>query len=645
MASTTGKVHHAAEIEHVLEGRQSHRDAAVVNSWIRCVSEYRMDPTQKMRAHIVSPSRLREHRERSERLIHIARNGLSELFRQVAGHDYVLLLADNKGVTVDYFGDTRFEGELRNAGLYLGSEWSESRAGTCGVGSCIVTGEPMTIHQSDHFDETHTPLSCTAAPIFDASGTLSAVLDISLLRPPGPKISQNLALHLVRQSVRHVELANLMHEQRRGWVLCFSRQAAFLDVDPEHAIAIDASGKLVGMTHSACRELASLAGSSWRDPQQLLGSPIGRFFQTDTAQLVHLSRAREPEQRMLLAVDGSRWYARLQDPDWSSAGGVSMLREPRKVSTAKPRSALDKLHHNDPTMQALVKRCERLAASDLPVLIQGETGTGKECLAKAIHQASGRKGEFIAVNCAAIPETLIEGELFGHAPGAFTGAAAKGRAGLIEAAAGGTLFLDEIGDMPPVLQARLLRFLSEGEVLRLGATQSTRLDVRVLSASLHHLEKRISEGVFREDLFHRLAGAELWLPPLRSRQDIAPLIKHLLQKHNSALAVSAEAMDVLCHYPWPGNIRELDTALRYAALICDGECLLPTHLPERIQYRSNSKTGHDPAPRVTTAAPPQADLSVQQALQQCAGNVSATARLLGVDRSTVYRRLRREQSQ
>ena len=285
------KVHHVAEIERVLDGQQSDRDPAVVHSWIRCVSEYRMDPAQKVRAHIVSSARLREHRERSERLIHIARNGLSELFRQVAGHDYVLLLADNKGVTVDYFGDPRFETELRHAGLYLGSEWSESRAGTCGVGSCMVTGEALTIHQSDHFDELHTPLSCTAAPIYDLHGALTAVLDISLLRPPGPKISQNLALHLVRQSARHIELANLMHEQRRGWVLCFSHQSSFLDVDPEHAIAIDGSGHVVGMTHSACRELALLAGCSWREPQRVLGGPIGRFFQTDTDHLTRLARA------------------------------------------------------------------------------------------------------------------------------------------------------------------------------------------------------------------------------------------------------------------------------------------------------------------------------------------------------------------
>ncbi|MDO6460857.1 sigma-54-dependent Fis family transcriptional regulator [Granulosicoccaceae sp. 1_MG-2023] len=640
MSLISGNLQHINEIERALEGRPTRHDPLVVNSWKRCVSEYRMDPSQRMRAHIVSPARLREHRERSERLIHIARNGLSELYRQVAGHDYVLLLADNKGVTVDFFGDPGFERELREAGLYLGAEWSESRAGTCGVGSCIVTGEAMTIHQSDHFDETHTPLSCTAAPIYDAKGHLSAVLDISLLRPPGPKISQNLALHLVRQSARHIELANLMHEQRRGWVLCFSRSPAFLDVDPEHAVALDSAGNLTGMTHSAGRELARLAGIPWHNAPDLIGAPVGRFFQTDTAQLTHLTRAREPEQRILLDADGSRWYARLQDPDWSSAGGVRM---PRTITQKAPqqRSALDKLHHGDERMQALVRRATRIARSDLPVLIQGETGSGKECLARALHDASGRRGPFIAVNCAAIPESLIEGELFGHAPGAFTGAAAKGRAGLIESADGGTLFLDEIGDMPLQLQARLLRFLSEGEVLRVGATQVIRPDVRVVSASLHDLETRAGAGLFRTDLFHRLCGAELWLPPLRERRDLRALAVHLLQQHKPGLQFSDEALELILTYRWPGNIRELDTALRYAALLCEQALIIPEHLPERLLRKAATPL---PGPQASTPRTPQSQADLQQALQQCNGNVSAAARLLGIDRSTIYRRLRRQQA-
>ncbi|BFM05244.1 sigma-54-dependent Fis family transcriptional regulator [Halioxenophilus aromaticivorans] len=628
--AVSNQVRHVTEIEQVLDGQQSQRDATVVNSWIRCVSDYRLDPSQQVPAHIVSPQCLREHRQRNERLIHIARHGLNELFRQVAGHDYVLLLADNEGVTIDYFGDSRFESELRRAGLYLGAEWSEARAGTCGVGSCIVTGEALTIHQGDHFDSAHMPLSCTAAPIYNPDGHLAAVLDISLLRPPGPKISQNLALHLVRQSARHVELANLMHEQRRGWVLCFSRQPAFLDVDPEHAIALDADGRLVGMTHSACRELAALMGCSWRQPRKLLGQPISRFFQTDAEHLARLARNREPAQRMLLATDNSSWYARLQGPDWTPLNQSLSLPSRTRSNNAEPHPAFAELHWGDQRMAALLQQCSRVAKTNLPVLLQGETGTGKERLAQAIHTASGRPGAFVAVNCAAIPESLIEGELFGHAPGAFTGAASKGRAGLIESANGGTLFLDEIGDMPSNLQARLLRVLSEGEVLRVGATSATPLDIRVVSATLHNLESRMASGDFRNDLYHRLAGAEFWLPALREREDLLPLAQVLAQKHAVNAQLSPEVTEFFAQYAWPGNIRELDTTLRFALLLSDDHRLTLAQLPERLLRR------------VPQGLQRQQSCSIEQAIAECDGNVSAAARKLGVDRSTIYRHLRRK---
>ena len=252
-----------------------------------------------------------------------------------------------------------------------------------------------------------------------------------------------------------------------------------------------------------------------------------------------------------------------------------------------------------------------------------------------MHQASARQGAFIAVNCAAIPESLIEGELFGHEPGAFTGAATKGRAGLIEAANGGTLFLDEIGDMPHALQARLLRVLSEGEVLRVGATRAIRLDIRVISATLHHLEARVAAGDFRNDLYHRLAGAEFWLPALRDREDLLALASQLARKHNASVEISEDVSQLLVDYPWPGNIRELDTALRYAVLLSEGEPVTLAHLPERLLRRM-------PFERSRTQHHAQSVCDVEQAVAQCEVNVSAAARLLGVDRSTVYRRLRRK---
>jgi len=288
---------HISEIDRVLNGEETGRDRLVSDSWRRCVEHYGMDPTRPDPAYIVSETRLREHREQSERLIAIARSGLQTLFRQVAGQNYVLLLADAEGVCVDFFGDPRFEDELRQAGLYLGSDWSEDLAGTCGVGSCLVTGEAITIHQGDHFGLAHTPLSCTAAPIYDTSGQLTAVLDISLLRSPSPKSSQNLALSLVTASARRVEMANLMASSRRDWVLRFSTSPEFLDVDPEAAVALDGSGRIIGMTKGAERLAPDGSGS-------LIGRHIEDLIEVSVDDLPDLMRGRPTEERVLRLQDG-----------------------------------------------------------------------------------------------------------------------------------------------------------------------------------------------------------------------------------------------------------------------------------------------------------------------------------------------------
>nr|WP_232313441.1 GAF domain-containing protein [Enterovibrio coralii] len=187
MAVTTDVNEHIREVQRVVEGEKSARDEVIARSWARCIDDYSLDPVVLQEAYIVPHTQLKEHRERLDKLIRTAKYGLDSLYRQVADHGYVLMLTDADGVTVDFQGDASLTWELKKSGLYLGAEWSEARAGTCGVGSCIFTGEALTVHQSDHFDATHSPLSCTAAPIYDVDGTLAAVLDISALQSPVPK--------------------------------------------------------------------------------------------------------------------------------------------------------------------------------------------------------------------------------------------------------------------------------------------------------------------------------------------------------------------------------------------------------------------------------------------------------------------------
>jgi two-component system, NtrC family, response regulator AtoC len=286
-------------------------------------------------------------------------------------------------------------------------------------------------------------------------------------------------------------------------------------------------------------------------------------------------------------------------------------------------------------MQDVYALVHRAAAAPYPVLITGESGTGKELVARAVHQLSGRDGRFVAINCAALPENLLESELFGHEKGAFTGADRE-KPGLLETAHRGTLFLDEITELPATLQPKLLRALEEGEVRRLGATQPRRFDVRFVAATNRDVEQQVAEGRFREDLYWRLHVLHVHVPPLRERvPDIPLLAEHFL----GGRSLAREAMNVLTAYPWPGNVRELRNALeRAATLAAAGEIRL-VDLPPRIRDAGGA---FDRVSDASRRALPLRELEreyILEVLRQTGGNKSRTAEILGLDRKTLYRKL------
>jgi PAS domain S-box-containing protein len=299
-----------------------------------------------------------------------------------------------------------------------------------------------------------------------------------------------------------------------------------------------------------------------------------------------------------------------------------------------------------PAMQRIFENVQVVAKTDATVLIEGPTGTGKDVLAKVIHTASGRSEKpLVKVNCAAIPDTLLESEMFGYVKGAFTGAV-QDRAGRFQAADGGTIFLDEIGDLPLALQAKLLRVIEEKAFFRLGSSQTTRVDVRVISASNQRLERLVARKRFREDLFYRLNVFRIELPSLKERQaDIPLLIGHILRrlcsrKHMPPPEISENAMQVFLNYSYPGNIRELENILEHALILCQENTVRRKHLPEYLQQRP-------PAP-ATRAVKAQASGSHERtrilaALRRHDGNRSLAARALGMDRSTLWRKMKKHQ--
>jgi two-component system response regulator HydG len=309
----------------------------------------------------------------------------------------------------------------------------------------------------------------------------------------------------------------------------------------------------------------------------------------------------------------------------------------------RERYGLPGLIAQSPAMHAVLDLVARVAPTDATVLIEGESGTGKEVIAKAVHHASKRAARpFVAVNCGAVPETLLESELFGYVRGAFTGAAAS-KLGLFEEADGGTLFLDEIAETPAALQVKLLRALQSGEVRRLGATQAATIDVRVIAATNGDLATRISQGTFREDLFYRLNVIHVMLPPLRDRrEDIPALAEHFLgraaDKLGRALRLSPDALERLLRYPWPGNVRELENAMERAAILTRTGSVEPDDLPPHVS--AGLQLGPSPAlPRQISLAEAER-VHILQTLERFGGNHSGAAEALGIGRTTLWRKLK-----
>ncbi|MBR0568195.1 sigma-54-dependent Fis family transcriptional regulator [Azoarcus sp. L1K30] len=641
---------HISRVLSVVHGEAS-PDDRIQRSWRRCIEHYDLDPTRPTPAHIIEGTLLREHRDQIEEFLQVARTGMEQLYKRVCDLGYVLLLTDASGVTVDFIGNDRWQGELRRSGLYLGADWSEARAGTCAVGTCIADLSPITCHQVDHFDASHIGLTCNSAPLFDPTGELLGVLDVSALTSPSPRESQHLALQLTMMYAKMVEDANFMRFFRAAFVLRLGAAWPMVDASGEMMLAFDADGIVVGANSVARRGLR--AGGDSGLSSELVGSSLDAIFREGSAEVWRIGRSAFGNERTALTTfDHGVFHAQVIAPRVTPTRTTDAA---QSVEAFVSAPALDRLAGDDAQMQRLIRQAKRLVDKSVCILLHGETGTGKEVVAKALHESSERCDKpFVAINCAAIPESLIESELFGYTAGAFTGGRSKGMKGLIAQADGGTLFLDEIGDMPIHLQTRLLRVLAEKEVTPLGSDKAQPIRLTVVAASHRDLRKLIAEGLFREDLYYRLCGAILYLPALRTRTDKDYLIRLLAAEEAAEMGCSADidaaAMALLCSHAWPGNVRQLRNVLRFALAVSDGGQIRVGDLPDELMEPAGSVPAlrstavNAPPPQASGTAPRWSEREGQwllEALQRHKWCVTAAAAELGLCRATVYRRMKR----
>ncbi len=596
-------------------------DPAIARSWRRCLEQHQLDPTSPRAPCVIESPRLNEHRERLDRVIAVAHWQMNSLHQQLGSSGHAVLLTDASGVVIDSVADQAERAEFQRAGLWLGAVWNEATEGTNGVGLCLLERQALTIRRDEHFRGRHAVLTCSASPVFDAEGGLLAVLNVSSAREDLSRQRRFHTMALTNLSAKLIESCFFLQHCEGDYLLRFHAQPEYIGLLSEGLLAFDSDGRITTINETALNLLAS-------NREALLGQPLETLLDVRLDQLLQRARPQPGTCWPLHTHNGQRLYCQLRGPQ------MRVVAAPPKEAAAQ----VGGLCLLDPSMRADFGRALKVLERDVPVLLQGETGTGKEAFASALHRASSRAGRpFVALNCAAIPETLIESELFGYRGGSFTGARREGMVGKLEQANGGILFLDEIGDMPLALQTRLLRVLEERKVTPLGAAMPTELNIRLISASHHDLRALVAGGAFREDLYYRLGGLMVALPPLRERSDKEALLDHLLaeEAQGEVICLEPAARQALLRYSWPGNVRQMRNQLRtLVALSEQGRIGLDEVLAVLPVEMGEVEVPRDPL----QSAEREALLTV---LRERHWQVSRVAEQLGISRNTLYRKLRK----
>jgi transcriptional regulator of acetoin/glycerol metabolism len=593
---------------------------------------------------------------------------METLYEQIINTHSMVLLTSAKGLVLHSLGDTDFLEKASQVALRPGVDWSEKSKGTNAIGTALKEEQALMVHGNQHYMNANKRLTCSCSPIVDPYGQVIGALDVS----GDHRSFHQHTMALVRMSTQMIENHMFADIFPKGVRLHFHTRPEFLGTLVEGIIVFSHEGRFLSANRSAQFQLGlSLNALKAHTFPSLFGVAMSRLFE--------LCSGNTSVPQQLCLHNGVSVWAKVkfkQVGQWFSGREVgvhqttvptpgivpSMAPPPRKVHMSNLRY----LDTGDAQVSAVINKLNMVRGRDIPIMILGETGTGKDLVAQAIHGDSERAGRaFVSVNCASIPETLIESELFGYEEGAFTGARRKGAVGKIQQANGGTLFLDEIGDMPRHLQARLLRVLQDRKVNPLGAGKEVEVDIAIICATNKNLKTMIAQGEFREDLYYRLNGLVVRLPALRERTDFELVAQKILNKlcdNGPQIGISSEVMALFKSYSWPGNFRQLHNLLRTAVVMADCQGVIDqSHLPDDFLEDCAHPFNAAPPPGMCTGAidaspaliEPEAGFvarpdggslqdvalsTMAQMLRLHKGNVSAAAKALGVSRNTVYRK-------
>ncbi len=623
----TPSMHHSEHVELVAATPSTTTNAPelIAGSWRRCLSKHKLNPDATPVLQVLESHHIKEHTQRHDYLLGVAQQELIDLYNQMLGSGYSVFMTDAKGTVLHQVCDPSYIGNMRSVGLRVGADWSEATFGTNGVGTCIIEQRPLTVHLEDHFHTSHTPFSCSAAPIRDPAGELLAVLDCSAIRHANP-LADKQTLGLVRNTASFIEGLYFLRLHRNDIIIHLSASPDAVPQPRNAMIAITLDGRITGANERALQVL----GATSR--QRLCGSQINHVFDLRKFSISASNAGQIHQLRMINR--GTYTFATWQIPMPQSSGFYSHEAErdsPPSAAALLPVAAAE-LGHSE--LQLNIETAADLLNQNMAVLLQGETGTGKDVLARQLHDKSRfSDGPFVAVDCCESALDLLLDQC-------------KDLANSCDETScpvGGTLFLNDANLMSSTAQSRLLELMHRYERPELGSA----MGFNVIAACRGELHAQVNQQLFREDLYYRLAQFVVDIPALRHRASLVQLIEHMLRTENARqhkqITLSDDATSRLLDYPWPGNIRELQSALRTAVTVCRGTLIEETLLPASL-FKPTVQNSNAPCQSALNSSKwtglEAAELEVLlRELRNSRWNISATAKKINMSRNTIYRKM------
>jgi len=618
-------------------------DNFITSSWKRSRSQG-LDPNDDFtEGNRMKPDELRILLTSNENLLRLAKPYIDLVYSTIKNSDVVISLANHDANLLYVVGDAGMSDAATRNNIVPGAARIEEKVGTNAVGLAIYHKQQVQIRGYQHYNKHFHKWACSASPIMDDADNIFGVVTITC----GIRSANLHTLSLARSLAEIITATKRLEDKNYELIKINSFLDQVMQKFHQGVLILDSDRNIISCNDYAVsvmgKELLQYVG---RQISELFLAPLPEFFHSkERTSLDVMLKTRVRNLRC--AVEFNPIYA----SDKRLVGYILFFYEVSKRNMDAHKIVGNRVYYHfddligkDKGFLDMIGQAKIAATSNTRVLIQGESGTGKELFAQSIHNESKRRGgPFVPINCAAIPGELIESELFGYAPGSFTGAAKDGRPGRLEVANRGTVFFDEIGDMPWDMQTKLLRVLQDNYVVRIGSSEEIFLDVRYIFATNVDLETKVALGEFRKDLFYRINVFTLRLPPLRERTEDIPLLAlSLAEKLAKRLEVPAcsfhkTVMDLLVAYFWPGNIRQLENVIERLTLLAQGGEVTPEYLPEALRPAGDTIPGG--AGRLVRAQ----KQAIEETLKQTGGNIAAAAKLLGISRKTLYAKLKEYQ--